>query len=198
MQQPPYQRNPSPEPKRTSTTNVVLIILGVLGGCILLCCGGGAFLFWRSGISDIVGCSSLTTNGQYQRAIPPCRAVVAKLPQDGEGHNNLAWCLTIVGQMQEGLAESRRAVELSPNPSSYDTLAMALAVSGQGDEALKIETERVMVNGDVTNDFRRVTLGMVYYSVGRKQDAHSQWETARTSSNPVASNLAKQFEAKYP
>jgi len=164
---------------------------------VLLCCGGGGLLVWRSGVTDIVACSNLTISGEYKEAIPHCRSEVARLPQLADGHNNLGWCLTLDGQLQEGLAESRKAVELEPVRETYDTLAMALAVSGQGKEAIQIETEHVMINGEVANDTRHITLGMVYYANGRKQDAHEQWEIARTSSEAPTQKLAKVFEAKY-
>ena len=153
---------------------------------------------WRTGFSDVVACANLTASGEYKKAIPACRSLVAKLPRSGEGHNNLGWCLTLDGQFQEGLVEARRAVELEPSPTTYDTLAMALASSGYSEEALQIETEHVMINGYVANNAQRVTLGMVYYAAGRKQEAYNQWEIARTGSQKQAQILAREFEAKYP
>jgi hypothetical protein len=101
------------------------------------------------------------------------------------------------GQAEEGLIEARKAVELEPTRTHYDTLAMALAISGQSGEALQIETQDVMVGGDVAINSERVTLGMVYYAAGRKQEAHAQWEIARTGSEVQAQKLATEFEAKY-
>ncbi len=120
------------------------------------------------------------------------------MPDSGAFHNELAWCLTLTDRVPEGLAEARKAVELQPSRTHYDTLAMALALSGQGDEALATEENHVMANGSVANDAERVTLGMVYYAVGRKEEAHRQWETARTGSDTEARKLALKFEAKYP
>jgi predicted Zn-dependent protease len=177
---------------------MVVIGCGVVAAIVLLCCAGGGLLFWREGASDLFACSDLTTKGEYKQAIPPCRAVIAKQPRSELGHNNLGWCLALDGQLKEGLVESREAVELQPNRSSYDTLAMALALSGQGKEALQIETEHVMIDGDVTDNSQRATLGMVYYAVGRNQDAYRQWEMARNSSEVPAQKLATELEAKYP
>ena len=136
MQNPPQYWNTPPSPHRSTATNVV-IGCGVLAAIVLLCCAGGGLLLWRGGGSDLIACSDFTMKGEYKKAIPPCRSVVAKIPQSGEGHNNLGWCLTLDGQLPEGLVESRKAVELQPNRSTCDTLAMALAVSGQGKEALQ-------------------------------------------------------------
>jgi len=136
--------------------------------------------------------------GEYKKAIPACRSEVAKIPRSADGHNNLAWCLTLDGQVPEGVVEARKAVELLPQRNHYDTLAMALALSGQSQEAMQIETEHVMINGQVANNSERVTLGAVYYSAGRKEEAHAQWEIARKGSEPQAQKLATEFEAKYP
>ena len=198
MQPPPPLYGAPPGYRSANTKNVVWIVLGVVAGVLLLCCVGGGALIWRAGLGNAVKCSDLTTKGQYHAAIPYCRAVVQQLPQSGAARNDLGWCLVLDGQVQEGLAECRTAVQLEPLRNHYDSLAMALALSGQGREALQIESDHVLVNGNVANDSQRVTLGMVYYSVGQKTDAHKEWEIARTSPDSSASRLAAEFESKHP
>jgi len=197
MQQPPQWSIP-PTQRRTNWVTVVLIGCGALAAMTLLCCGGGALFFWRSGGGDIVSCSNLTMAGEYKKAIPACRDLVAKMPKLAGGHNNLGWCLALDGQGPEAVVEAQKAVDLEPNPNSYDTLAMALAVSGRGDEALKVETDHVMNRSAVQGKAQHVTLGMAYYAAGRKQEAHRQWEIARTSLDAHAQRLAREFERKYP
>lgn len=198
MQSYPQQWNAPPAPPKSNGTRILLIVIGIIGATTVLFCGGGALLMWQGGIGDAVGCTNWISKGEYKKAIPPCRAIAEKFPQSGSAHNNLGWCLTLDGQLQEGLAESRKAVELEPARNSYDTLAMALALSGKGNEALQIETEHVFANGAVTNNAERVTLGMAYYASGRKQDAREQWKRVKRGSDVQARKLAIQLEAKYP
>ena len=154
-------------------------------------------MLWRAGVGDVVGCTNLTMAGEYKKAIPSCRALVEKMPTFAEAHNNLSWCLTLDDQFPEGLAEARKAVDLEPTRSHYDTLAMALARSGQGKEAMQVETDHVIEGGGVANDSERVTLGMVYFASGHQQDANKQWELAATGTDAVAQKLARRFEAQY-
>ena len=197
MQSPQEPWNAPPLARRTKEVNLWLVGLGGVAVVCLLICGGGGLFLYRAGISDVIACSDLTASGEYKKAIPHCRATVAKLPQSAASHNNLGWCLVLDGQTEEGLMEARKAIEIEPSRTYYDTLAMALALSGQGQEALKIEAEQGMINGEVANDSERVTLGMVYYAVGRKPEAFKQWQTARASTNLQAQKLARKFEAKY-
>ena len=147
----PMQQQPAPwevppaQPPRKSVS-LLVVVLSLLGIVALMCCGGG-LLVWRSGPGEAVTCSNLTVEGSYPEAIPHCRTAATQIPASGIVHNNLAWCLLMVGQVPEGLAEANKAVELDPNLNHYDTLAMALALSGRGKEALKTETEQVLVDG---------------------------------------------------
>ena len=198
MQAPNPNWNTPPNPGRSSAKNAWMIGLGLLGSITLLFCLMGVFAAMRLGLSDAFSCSSYMTKGEYKKAIPPCRAAALKLPRSGAAHNQLAWCLTLDGQVKEGLVEATMAVALQPNRTHYDTLAMALALSGKSKEAMNIETEHVMVNGSVGTVPERVTLGMVYYASGSKVEARDQWEIARKSTNIQARKLAEDFEAKYP
>ncbi len=198
MQSPPYQQWNTPSPsRRNKGPNVLLIVFGVLGSVGAVCCGGGSLFLWRSGVGDTVACSNYMASGEYKKAIPACRSVVEKMPAVSAAHNNLAWCLALDGQGPEAVQEAKKAVEIAPRPTYYDTLAMALAISGRGKEALDIETTYVMVNGEVANDAQKVTLGMVYYSVGRTQDARAQWEQVKKGTDETSQKLAQSFETKY-
>ncbi len=156
MQQPPlWQSAPPSAPPRRS--NVVLIVVLALLGCVAVCCLGGGFFLWRLGAGDVYSCYDLTSKGNYHEAIPPCRALVAKTPESGAAHNQLGWDLALDGQLPEALTECRKAVDMEPNYTHYDSLAMALALFGQGEEAMKIEQDQILVNGEPRNDAERLS-----------------------------------------
>jgi len=185
-------------PGAMSTTKIVLIVVGSIAGALMLCCiGGGLLLGRQGGMSDLVSCQNLESQGKYKEAIPHCRTVAQRIPQSGIAHNELGWCLALDGQGPEAVAECRKAVELDPNRNHYDSLAMALAVSGKGQEAMQIEKAHVMIDGKITKS-QFITLGMVYYSVGEKDKAYRAWEHAKESTNEATRRLAGEFEAKYP
>jgi Flp pilus assembly protein TadD len=123
--------------------------------------------------------------------------LVAKTPNSGAAHNQLGWDLALDGQLPEALVETRKAVDLEPNYTHYDSLAMALALSGQGEEAMKVEQDYILVNGEPRNDPERLTLGMVNYANGDKTKAHEEWERARMSADKGTHKLAVEFEAKH-
>jgi Flp pilus assembly protein TadD len=178
--------------------NNVLIFGLVLVGIVVVLCGFSGVLVWKSGVRDVVSCMGLNSSGRWHDAILPCREYVAKNPNSGEAHNELAWCLTVDHQVPEGLKEARKATALQPNSDNFDTLAMALALSGSGKEAMKVETDHVLVNGEAPDDPQRVTLGMVYYANGDKDKARVQWGDAARSDDRTVRDLALRFVTEHP
>ena len=75
---------------------------------------------------------------------------------------------------------------------------MALARSGQGEEAMQIEKDHILINGEVPDSAMRVTLGMAYYVNGKKKEAREEWDAAKNGTNQEARTLATEFEEKYP
>jgi tetratricopeptide (TPR) repeat protein len=212
VEQPP-PNYPSPG-RPTRSTNTLLIVVFVLIGVVVCVCGFAGFLIWSfdSGGED-VPCFTLADSGRWHDAIPACREYVLKDPASGPAQDNLAWCLTLDHQVPEGLKEARIATEFQPDANSYNALAMALALSGSAKEAMKVETEHVLVNGEPAKDSEdaedteftedtegaeRITLGMVYYANGEKDKARVQWSNAARSENPTVRDLAQRFVTEHP
>ncbi len=195
--QPGYQ---PPRPK-----NIWLYWL--LGGfCILVVgCGGLALLAYSSATpigsptqqltDDEQKCSDLGDAGNYKDAIPHCRAVVKSQPSSGLAHNNLGWFLLLDGQVQEGLKECQQSVNLQDDPASTDSFSMALALNNRGEEALK--NEQPLLKDIDDNPGRYITLGMIYYSLNRKPEAHKAWDQAIDKCQPNDVHLARRFREKY-
>ena len=161
-QQPPQKKN-----------TWIYWVLGIFGFIVISCGGLLAIGFYGMGgsklLDDNAQCSALGEAGKYKEAIPYCRAAVKRLPTLSTEHNNLGWFLCLDGQVQEGLRECQIAVDLEPREENYDSLAMAQALNNQGDEAL--QTEQKALNNMQEHPSRYVTLGMIYYSLNRKDEA---------------------------
>jgi len=119
------------------------------------------------------------------------------MPTIPSTHNQLAWYLALGGHRTKAFQEASIAVRMDPKPYTYDTLAMALALSNQGQKAFQLEKKHVLdaerSHPPIAND----TLGMIYYSEGRRQDALSEWWIARNSDDMPARRLATEFEREF-
>ena len=155
-----------------------------------------AQVWQKIGATDMMLCQAAGNEGRYDEAIPHCRAAV-KTDPNAINYNQLGWFLALDGQPKEALKACKRAVALEPIPTYYDSLAMALAIDGQGAKALETEQLYVLDDSREPTPGQQVTLGMIYFSVGRKDDAHREWEGARATRNRTAARLALEFEAKY-
>ena len=79
----------------------------------------------------------LMTKNQFAEAIPVWRDALAKDPNDGRAHRNLAYALNQTGRRAEALAEFRQACSLSPDdPLAFADFALALLQQGKPDDAI--------------------------------------------------------------
>jgi tetratricopeptide (TPR) repeat protein len=87
------------------------------------------------------------------------------------------WFLVAAGQVDEGLAESRRAVELDPLSSETNTwLGVNLYLARRYDEAVK--ALRAAINTDPDYAYAHEFLGRVYARTGRFPEAIEVLRTA--------------------
>jgi tetratricopeptide (TPR) repeat protein len=73
--------------------------------------------------------------GEQEKALPILLQWVATFPQDFIAHNNLSWCLQLLGQPDRSLAEAREAARLLPSPWSYGALILRSIYTDRLDEA---------------------------------------------------------------
>ncbi len=100
--------------------------------------------------------SMLQAIGRPEEAIVPLQETLARLPEDADMHNELAWlCVNpdrpLPQQQQLGLKHARLAVDLSQGPAranALDTLAWALWANGQGSEAIQSATAAIAATTD--------------------------------------------------
>ncbi len=105
--------------------------------------------------------------GDYDEALKIWRQIVARDPLSSISRANLAHMLLLDGQLEESLAENRRALDLNPNAGDTHEIAIArvLVLLERYDEAIAAISQ--LPNGRN----RDYALALLYNAPGRKADA---------------------------
>jgi TolB-like protein/class 3 adenylate cyclase/Tfp pilus assembly protein PilF len=102
---------------------------------------------------------------------------IAMQPDLASAHEIYGWYLVATGEVDAGLAESRRAVELDPLSSETNTyLGVNLYLARRYDEAIK--QLRTAINTDPDYVYAHLFLGRVYARTGRFSEAVAELRTA--------------------
>lgn len=102
---------------------------------------------------------------------------IAMQPDLASAHEIYGWYLVATGEVDAGLAESRRAVELDPLSSETNTyLGVNLYLTRRYDEAIK--QLRTAINTDPDYVYAHLFLGRVYAGTGRFSEAVAELRTA--------------------
>jgi TolB-like protein/Flp pilus assembly protein TadD len=113
----------------------------------------------------------------YVAARRDFQMAVAMQPDLASAHEMNGWYLVAAGQVDEGLAESRRAVELDPLSSETNAfLGANLYLTRRYDEAVK--QLRAAINTDPDYGYAHLFLGRVYARMGRFSEAIVELRTA--------------------
>lgn len=120
-------------------------------------------------------CGALAlSKGRTIEAIDYCRQAVAALPEDVQGHANLAIALSNAGKVDEAIAELEIASKLVPGDAViHRNLAIALAQKGRLDEAIQHLEKAMQIAPDFVEGY--FYLGALYSTRGRLADALGQW-----------------------
>jgi tetratricopeptide (TPR) repeat protein len=114
----------------------------------------------------------LVKEKKVAEAIPEFRKAVAMAPDDSRAHYNLGVALRHQGQIQEAVAELRKAIETDPtsmfNPKIYVDLGLALSDLGQLDEAQRC-FEKALEDNPLDAE-AHTGLGTVLCAKGRMED----------------------------
>ena len=99
-------------------------------------------------------------------------------PELATAHEYNGWYLVATGQIDEGLAESRRAVELDPlSPEINTVLGFNLYFARRYDEAIKQLRTAITIDPDYW--WEHEWLGRAYARVGRFSEAVAELHTAQ-------------------
>ncbi len=121
------------------------------------------------------GAYQLFVKGDPDRAAEAFRALVARYPADGAGHEGLALAYALKRELAPAVAEARRAVEIVPRAAPQRSNLGFLALYS-GDLASAIEEQRRALELRPTLVKGYVGLALAQLTAGRRDDALSTWE----------------------
>ena len=88
-----------------------------------------AYVLWERGYA-------LHVMGRYEAAVETFRASIEILPT-AEGHTYLGWSLSMLGEIEEAIAECEKAIALDPDYGNpYNDIGAYLIQLGRPDEAI--------------------------------------------------------------
>ena len=138
-----------------------LVLGGLLAMCASIACGTIAF----------------HRNLDYASELSIWEDTVAKAPDSPRAHNNLGAALVNSGQLQKGIDEYWKALEIDPvNLTAHNGLGSALVGCGRGDEAIAHCRKALEIhpdNAELVNN-----LGAALASRGKIDEAVVQYEKA--------------------
>jgi len=113
----------------------------------------------------------------YAAARREFETAITMQPDLASPHEVYGWYLVATGRVDEGLAESRRAVELDPlSPETNALLGANLYLTRRYDEAVR--QLRAAINTDPDYTYAHLFLGRVYAHMGRFSEAVAELRTA--------------------
>ena len=130
-----------------------------------------AFALWRQGYL-------LHLTGRYQAAVDSFRESIEILPT-AEGHTFLGWSLSMLGHLEEALAECKKAIELDPDYGNpYNDIGAYLIDLGRADEAIPWLEKAISAKRYCCYQFAHFNLGRVLLMQGNLDAARRSFEQA--------------------
>ena len=149
-----------------------------------------AFALWELGYA-------LHLMGRYELAVDRFRASIAILPT-AEGHTFLGWSLSMLGQVEEALAECKKAIALDPDYGNpYNDIGAYLIELGRPEEAIPWLEKAISAKRYCCYQFPHFNLGRVRFMQGDLGGARHSFEEAlrHEPDYPAARMALKYLEA---
>ena len=130
-----------------------------------------AYALWEQGYV-------LHLSGRYREAVDSFRKSVEVLPT-AEGHTFLGWSLSMLGRLEEAVAECHKAIALDPeygNP--YNDIGVYLIDLGRPDEAIPWLEKAISAKRYCCYQFPHFNLGRVRAMEGNIDAARRSFEQA--------------------
>lgn len=130
-----------------------------------------AYALWEQGYL-------LHLSGRYREAVDSFRESVEVLPT-AEGHTFLGWSLSMLGRLEEAVAECHKAIALDPeygNP--YNDIGVYLIDLGRPDEAIPWLEKAISAKRYCCYQFPHFNLGRVRAMEGNIDAARRSFEQA--------------------
>ena len=130
-----------------------------------------AYALWERGYA-------LHLLGRYEAAVDRFRASIEILPT-AEGHTFLGWSLSMLGQVEEALAECRKAIALDPDYGNpYNDIGAYLIELGRPEEAIPWFEKAIAAKRYCCYQFPHFNLGRVRFMQGDLDAARRSFEEA--------------------
>ena len=130
-----------------------------------------AYALWQQGYL-------LHLNGRYQAAVDSFRESIEILPT-AEGHTFLGWSLSMLGHLEEALAECKKAIALDPDYGNpYNDIGVYLIELGRPDEAVPWLEKAISAKRYCCYQFAHFNLGHVRLKQGNFHAAKRSFEEA--------------------
>ena len=130
-----------------------------------------AYVLWQQGYV-------LHVQGRYQAAVDKFRGSIEILPT-AEGHTFLGWSLSMLGHLEEALAECEKAIALDPDYGNpYNDIGVYLIDLGRPDEAIPWLAKAIAAKRYCCYQFPHFNLGRVLVIQGNFNAARRSFEQA--------------------
>ena len=130
-----------------------------------------AYALWEQGYV-------LHLTGRYREAVDSFRKSIAVLPT-AEGHTFLGWSLSMLGHLEEAIAECRKAIALDPDYGNpYNDIGVYLIDLGRPDEAVPWLEKAISAKRYCCYQFPHYNLGRVRLVQGNLDAARRSFERA--------------------
>ena len=128
-----------------------------------------AYLLWQQG-------NMLHLQGRFQAAADKFRESIAVLPT-AEGHTFLGWSLSMLGHLDEAIAECETAIALDPDYGNpYNDIGVYLIDLGRADEAPPWFEKAIAAERYCCYQFPHFNLGRVRFMRGDLVGARRSFE----------------------
>ena len=133
--------------------------------------GVRAYVLWEQGYR-------LHLMGRFEAAVDSFRASIEILPT-AEGHTFLGWSLSMLGQVEEALAECKKAIALDPDYGNpYNDIGAYLIELGRPEEAIPWLEKAIAAKRYCCYQFAYFNLGRVRLAQGDLGAARRSFEEA--------------------
>ena len=130
-----------------------------------------AYVLWEEGYR-------LHVMGEFEAAVARFRASIEILPT-AEGHTYLGWSLSMLGQVEEALAECKKAIALDPDYGNpYNDIGAYLIELGRPEEAIPWFEKAIAAKRYCCYQFAHFNLGRVRFMQGDLGAARRSFEEA--------------------
>ena len=146
-----------------------------------------AYALWQQGYL-------LHLNGRYQAAVDSFRESIEILPT-AEGHTFLGWSLSMLGHLEQAIAECKKAIALDPDYGNpYNDIGAYLIELGRPDEAVPWLEKAISAKRYCCYQFAHFNLGRVLVMQGDFQAARRSFERAlRLDPDYQAARMALEY-----